>query len=184
MKINKEYGLNTITDLKIFLLFLLDSIRRPIEEQTLVDIAAENTDDISFDYDECLRELCESGHLYFDEVDGVRYYMASEKGRAVASELHESLDKGFREKSLRSARKHISLLDSGTRVEADVASTKDNRYSVTMRAIDRFGEIMSVSLTVSSRDEADKIKQNFLEKPDSVYRGILFSVSGEIEYLA
>ena len=32
MKKNKQFGLNTITDLKVFLLFLLDNIRYPIAE--------------------------------------------------------------------------------------------------------------------------------------------------------
>ena len=44
MKKYKEFGLNTITDLKVFLLFLLDNIRYPIDGRTMLDIIEENTD--------------------------------------------------------------------------------------------------------------------------------------------
>ena len=54
MKKRKEFGLNTITDLKIFLLFLLDNIRYPIERTTVMIIIEENIEDIYLDYDQCL----------------------------------------------------------------------------------------------------------------------------------
>ena len=103
MKKPKEFELKTTVDIKVFLLFILDNIGYPMEHATIMDIVAENTDEISLDYDECLRQLVQSKLLYYDEVDDERYYMISDKGRMVASELYDSLDRNFREKSLRSA---------------------------------------------------------------------------------
>ena len=184
MKKYQEFGLNTITDLKVFLLFLLDNIRYPIAHSTIMEIILENTDELSIDYDECLSELTESGHLYFDTVDGERYYMISDAGRMVASELYDSLDKEFRERSLRTAIKHISLSKSGASIKSHIEVTDTKRYRVTLEAYDSQGEIMSTSLTVSSRAEAETIKNNFESKPDGVYRGVLFSATGRIEYLS
>jgi hypothetical protein len=53
-----------------------------------------------------------------------------------------------------------------------------------MEAHDEYGELMCASLTVSSLTEAESIKRNFLQKPDGVYRGVLFSATGRIEYLS
>lgn len=184
MKKYKEFGLNTTTDIKVFLLFLLDNIAYPIDRTTVMSIVAENTDDIALDYDQCLTELSDSEHLFFDEVDGEKYYMISDKGRTVASELYDSLDKGFRERSLRSAIKHISLSKSGASIKAYITDAPANRYRVTLEAHDRYGEIMSTSLTVNSRAEAETIKKNFEQKPDGVYRGVLFSATGRIEYIS
>ena len=184
MKRNKKFGLNTITDLKVFLLFLLDNIRYPVDRATVMTIVEENTDDISLDYDQCLTELVDSGHLLYDEVDGEKYYMISDKGRVVASELYDSLDAGFRERSLRSAIKHVSLSKSGASIKAYIETTENGRYRVTLEAHDRFGELMSTSLTVNSLSEAEQIKKNFESKPDGVYRGVLFSATGKIEYLS
>ncbi len=184
MKKYKEFGLNTITDLKVFLLFLLDNIRYPIEGSTVLSIIEENTDDISLDYEQCLRELADSEHLLFDEVNGEKYYMISDKGRMVASELYDTLDKEFRERSLRSAIKHISLSKSGASIKAYIEITESKRYRVTMEAYDKYGDIMKTSLTVNSHAEAEQIKKNFETKPDGVYRGVLFSATGKIEYLS
>ena len=184
MKKYKEFGLNTITDLKVFLLFLLDNIRYPIDKTTMLSIIEENVDDISIDYEECLNELCGSEHLLFDEIEGEKYYMISEKGRVVASELYDNLDKGFRDRSLRSAVKHISLKKSGASIKSYVEETESRRYRVTMEAYDALGDIMKTSVTVNSRSEAEEIRKNFEAKPDGVYRGVLFSVTGRIEYLS
>lgn len=184
MRKNKEFALNTLTDIKVFLLFLLDNISYPIDRTTVMQIVEENTDDISLDYDSCLGELVDSEHLLFDEVEGERYYMISDKGRVVASELYDSLDKGFREKSLRSAIKHISLSKSGASVKSYVKEADGSRFTVTMEARDRYGVLMSTSLTVNSRAEAEAIKKNFDTKPDGVYRGVLFAATGRLEYLS
>lgn len=184
MKKYKDFGLNTVTDIKVFLLFLLDNIRYPIEGSTLMSVIAENTGDISLDYDQCLAELVDSEHLLFDEVEGEKYYMISDKGRTVASELYDSLDEGFREKSLRSAIKHISLIKRGASIRSYVERTEEGRYRITMQASDSTGEIMSTTLTVNSEAEAEQIKKNFEQKPDGVYRGILFSATGRIEYIS
>ena len=184
MKKNKKFGLNTTTDLKVFLLFLLDNIRYPIDGTTVMSIVAENTDEISLDYQQCLGELTDSGHLLFDEIEGEKYYMISDKGRAVASELYDNLDAGFRERSLRSAIKHISLSKSETEIKAYIERTESGRYRVTLEANDRYGDLMKTSLSVNSLAEAEQIKRNFEAKPDGVYRGVLFSATGRIEYLS
>ncbi|MBQ7386540.1 MAG: DUF4364 family protein [Clostridia bacterium] len=184
MKNYQKFGIDTITDLKVFLLFLLDNIRYPVDRTTIMEIILENTDELSIDYDQCLSELSESGHLYYDEVDGEKYYMISDEGRLVASELYDSLDKEFRERSLRSAIKYISLSKNGSSIKAYVEVTETKRYRVTLEAYDSQGEIMKTSLTVNSRTEAEAIKHNFESKPDGVYRGVLFSATGRIEYLA
>ena len=184
MKKNKAHALSTITEIKVFLLFLLDNIRYPIDRSTVMEVILDNTDELSLDYDQCLAELVESGHLYFDEIDGERYYMISDEGRLVASELYDNLDKDLRERSLRSAIKHISLSKSEASIRAYIEETDTKRYRVTLEARDTRGEIMTTSLTVTSRAEAEVIKRNFEAKPDGVYRGVLFSATGRIEYLA
>jgi len=184
MKKYKEFGLNTSTDLKVFLLFLLDNIRYPIDRTTIISIVSENLGEISLDYDACLGELADSGHLLFDEDGDEKYYMISDKGRAVATELYDNLDREFRERSLRSAIRYISLSKSGASVKSFIEHLESGRYRVTMEAYDRYGEAMKVSLTVNSLAEAEQMKKNFEAKPDGVYRGVLFSATGRMEYLS
>jgi len=180
----KEFELTTTTDMKVFLLFLLDSIGYPLEHATIMEIVQENTDEISLDYDECLRQLVASEHMLYDEVGEERYYMISDKGRLVAAELYDSLDKEFRETSLRYAAKYTSLSKTGSTISSSIDEAEGGRFRVTLRAADSIGEVLSLSVTVNSREEAEKIRRNYEAKPDGVYRGILFSATGRLEFLA
>jgi hypothetical protein len=122
--------------------------------------------------------------MLYDEVGDERYYMISDKGRLVAAQLYDSLDKGFRERSMRLAIKHISLSKTGAGIKAYITETESKRYRVTLEAFDRYGEVMSTSVTVNSKSEAETIKRNYEAKPDGVYRGVLFSVTGKLEYIS
>jgi hypothetical protein len=184
MKKGKDLVLKTTTDIKVFLLFILDNVGHPIDHTTVLSIVEENTDDISLDHGECLRQLVASEHLIYDEVDGEGYYMISDKGRIVSAELYESLDPELRERSLRSANKHVTLAGDGSKIEARIEQTPNKRFKVILDSFDKQGEVMSLSVVVSTRDEAELIKKNFESRPGSIYRGILFSLTGKLEFFS
>ncbi len=183
MKKEKKFTLRQETDIKVFLLYLLDHISYPIDYKTLSEIIAENTDEIIIDYSECLDGLVDRGHLLFDEIDGEKYYMISETGRELAAMLYDRLDAQFLEKVQKYIAKYMSLYRSGARVKTGITEN-GNRFTVSMEISNSSGHLISTSLTVSSRTEAEKIKKNFDEKPGGVYRGILFSATGRLEYLS
>ena len=184
MKKQTKFSLKTSTDIKVFMLFLLDNIGYPIDYTAVIGMVSENTEQLIMDYDECLSELVSDGHLLYDEYNGERYYMISDTGRVIARELYDSLDSDFRDQSLRYAAKYTSVSKSGMSINAVITETEKGRFKVTMQLTDSEGELMTSTLTVNSRREAERIKENFESKPDSVYRGILFSVTGRLEFLS
>jgi len=181
---NSEFGLNSMTQIKIFLLYLLDNIRYPIEYSLLSRIISESTDEMTLDYEECLRELADMGHLWFDEMDGEKYYMISDTGRLVAAELYDSVDADIRERGVSAASRLISLRNSGASIDAKITETDNKRFKVTLDARDASGEYMSLSLTVATESEARRIRDSFINNPDGVYRGIMFSATGRFEFMA
>ncbi len=183
MKKSKKFLLRAETDIKVFLLYLLDHINCPIDYTTLSEIIAENTEEIIIDYNECLDGLVDRGHLLFDEFDGEKYYMISETGRTVASMLYDRLDVEFLERVQKYVAKYMSLYKSGAKVKTGITEC-GKRFTVSIEITDGSGHLMSTSLTVASRSEAEKIKKNFDEKPSGVYRGILFSATGRLEFLS
>ena len=74
MKKKNEFVLKTLTDIKVYMLYLLDHIAYPVDHRTLIEIVSESTSEISLDYDDALRQLVDSKHIIFDEVDGEKYY--------------------------------------------------------------------------------------------------------------
>ena len=184
MKKRNRFGLDTTTDIKVFLLFILDRIGNPIDHTSLINIISENTREILLDYDQCLDELVSAGHLYYD-TDGVeRYYMISDSGHEIAAELYDTLDEGFRERSARTAAKYITLSSRNASVTSYITEAEGKRVNVTLKASDRYGEILNVTITVASSAEAEAIKNNYDQHYDAVYRGILLSATGRMEFLS
>ena len=184
MKKQTKFKLRSITDIKVFLLFLLDHIRYPIDYTTLSEIISENVDEVTIDYYECMRALVDSEHLLLDEMDGESYYMISESGRLVAAELYDRLDPEFREMSIRSAAKYISLSNRNGRISTDIKELPDKRTELTIGASDNDGKLFSLSVTVASRAEAEKMIKSFESNPLGVYKGVLFCLTGRMEFLA
>lgn len=180
----KKFTLRTMTDIKVFILFLLNNIGYPIDHAAVIGMVSENTDEIILDYDECLKELADDGHLLYDEYNGEKYYMISDTGRMIALQLYDSLDKEFCERSLKYAAKYTSLSKNGSTISATISEAEGGRYRVTMRASDAIGEVLSASIVVNSRLQAEAIKHNYETKSDAVYRGILFSATGTLEFLS
>ena len=184
MKKKEPYKLKTLLDIKIFLLFILDNIKYPIEHGTIMKIVAENVQTPTFDYEEALADLVSRELVCTDEFEGKHYYMITKKGRPYAAELYDTLDETFREKSVRSAIKHSSLSDKGLRIKTDIEELPSRRFQVTVRMFDTEEQIMSASFTVISRREAEKIRDNFIARPQAMYNGFLFAASGRMEYLS
>ena len=57
-----------MTDIKVFILFLLNNIGYPIDHTSVIGMVSENTEELLIDYDECLRELSEETELEADYV--------------------------------------------------------------------------------------------------------------------
>lgn len=183
MKPKKDHAFKTETDIKIFLLYILDRIAYPLEYELIMSIIAENTGDISFDYGECLRRLADDGYLIVDSDGDDLYYSVSDRGRELAAELYGDLDPVFLERSLKAAIQYISLTDRGNTINAYITETESRMYRVTMEAHNRFGEVMSLSIAVNSESEAITIRDAYLAKPDGVYRGVLFAVTGRFDFV-
>ena len=173
-----------MTDIKIFMLFMLDHISAPIDHTAFISIVSDSTSELSFDYEEALIQLADSGHIISDEINGEKYYMVSEVGKLVARELYDTLDKKFLEKSIRAAGKYVTLSNRGVSIKTSIKETEDKLFVVKLSASDSSSEFINLSLSVKSRMEAERIKANFESKPESVYRGILFAATGMIEYFS
>lgn len=184
MKKKNDFKLKTLTDIKVYMLYLLDHISYPVDHSTLIEIISESTGEISFEYDDALQALADSKHINFDEVDGEKYYMISELGKMVSAELYDSLDKSFLEKSARIAGKYISFKGSGVKISTSISEREDRRFVVNLVASDSEGEIMNMSLTVKSRMEAERIAANYEARPEKIYRGFLVSATGLMEYFS
>ena len=183
MKKKKEMGMQNKTDIKVFILFLLDALSYPLDEAHLHEIVMENGYVGSFDFSECFSELKELGHILEIEEDGVRQYLISDTGRLVAAELQGDILESIREKSLQSAKGLLSLYKRGAVASAEVRERDSHGYEVVCKIADGEGTLLSLTLSSPSKAAAERMQSNFEKKPEETYRGILSVLTGEIDYL-
>ena len=171
------------TDVKIFILFLLNTVRYPLSYADISDMVLSDGFVAEFDFTECFSELCELGHIVENEVDGEMHYLISPMGIVASAELQGTIVSGLRDRSHRTATRLLSLRKRGARVSATVTPAEGDRHTVTLKTEDTVGEIASVALTFPSRDAAEQVRAHFMEKPEEVLRGITAAATGELGYL-
>ena len=134
MKKKNERELWDKTDVKIFILFLLDNLQYPLDLDTIHRIVYETGYVGGFDFAECFSELLDAGHIIADEVDGVAYYQVSSTGRMVAKQLQSELLDEIREESMICAARLLSLKARGATLHTSTENAPTDSTSSRSRS--------------------------------------------------
>lgn len=172
------------TDIKIFILYLLRQIERPVDFVTLNDIVVQDGFVNQFDFMDCFYELCESEAVKKFISGENELFVITDKGTMVAETLQSNIIRTIRERSVRSALRLLSFRSRGAKASCSLEDEKDGKCCLNCRAQDAGGVFMQVSLLLDTRHQAELMKQNCDENPELLYRGILGVLSGDINYLA
>ncbi len=158
-------------EIKIFILYMLSIIDYPIDHNTLHDMCVQDNFVSSFDFMDCIVDLCESGcvHTYKDGDDDK--YELTETGKKALSPLEKDLMPLVRDRAMHSAIRLLSFEKSGGKVHVSIEKL-DVGYKVDCAIIKSGKTLMSVSLNVASKSLADRIEAKVRERPEEVYRGI------------
>ena len=128
----------------------------------------------------------EEYEIQYTEEDEARkprkLYEVSEKGHAVAIGLADSLMESVRERSYRSALRHLSLKKRGATFEKSYTEDGEG-YLVNCKISDKDGLAMELTVRADSRYQLDKMMENFDERPEVIFRGIVALMSGDVNYL-
>ncbi len=178
------FALTDKTDIKIFILYLLMHIERPVDFATLHDIVVQDEFVRQFDFMDCFYELCETEAIQKSEKDGREYYAITPKGRAAAETLQSDLLRPIRERALRSALRLLSFQSRGTVIRSRVVALENGKFQLECECRDSEGTLMQTSVVVETQRQAELMKYNFDDRAELVYRGILSLLSGDMNYLA
>lgn len=171
-------------DIKIFVLYLLDNIHYPLDYDTINDIVVQDEFVGYFDFAECFAELLDAGHIKEEIKNGIAMYCITDMGSQVAAQLQSSILAPIREKSLKSALRILSFQKSKAEIKCSVDLREDGKYDFRCSIVEnKTVPTMELHLVVDSAERAEKMKLNFLDKPEVVYKGILAMVACEVDYL-
>ncbi|MBE6713829.1 MAG: DUF4364 family protein [Ruminococcaceae bacterium] len=187
-------------EIKIFILYLLDKIGYPLDYPSIGSIMMQDGIVNFFDFAQCFFALVDAGHIREivsdkresdgetsgEDEDGMGdttiLYEVSETGRQVAGVLSDSLMVSIREKSYRSALRHLSFARRGAYI--DQSYRPDGKgYLVTCSIKDKDGVIMDLTVRADSEYQLRRMLNNYAERPEVVFRGVVALLQGDVNYL-
>ena len=187
-------------EIKIFILYLLEKIGYPLSYNTITSIMLQDGVVEFFDFGECFFELVDAGLIntvdpstvvgmddYPDVLPNTDdspqpLYEVSYKGKQVAEGLGDNIMRGVRDRGYRSALRHLSFHKSGAMIDHSWEKDGEN-YIFKCQIKDREGKVMDVAVRVDSRDRLERMRTNYIQRPEVVYRGLIALLTGDVNYI-
>lgn len=111
-----------------------------------------------------------------------KLYEVSETGHAVAVGLGDSIMVSVRERSYRSALRHLSLKKRGAQIEKSYEPEGDG-FLVRCSITDKDGTALDLRVRADSKYQLERMMNNFDDRPEVIFRGIVALMSGDVNYL-
>lgn len=176
-------AIGSVRNVKIFVLYLMENINYPLDFVTLNDIVMQTDYVMYLDFAEAFGEMLDSGLVEKLTVDGEELYLVTERGRCVARELKSDLLPSILDRALSAALRYLNFKKRGITAKCSVEQTEDGRFRVRCCFVEQKTEIFSQTVVVDTLNRAERMKQNFDERPEAVYRGVLALMAGNVNYL-
>jgi len=170
-------------DIKIFILYLMRHIGYPLDFSSLNDIVMQDGMVSYIDFVECFAELLDMGNIQEIRTQNGEYYMITPQGTHVADNLESNLLGVIKEKSLKSAVRLLSFEKRGASSDFSYEELPNDKFLVNCVINDKGDETMNLKFMIDSRQLLERIKNNFKEKPEVVYKGMLAILSGDVNFL-
>jgi len=195
MAITMAEKLHAPDQVKVFILYLLEKIGYPLDYTDIATIIIRDGLVDYFDFVEYFHQLLEAGHITRipknkedqaankEENPEDCLFAVTDTGRMISKGLSDDLlMTAVREKSYISAMRHLSL-EKRKAVITQSSEQDGTGYIFHCSIKDMDGLALNLSLRADNYTQLSRMKQNFEERPDVVYRGIIALVTGNVNYL-
>ena len=175
--------IGSMQNVKIFVLYLMENINYPLDFVTINDIVMQTDYVMYLDFVVAFNEMLDGGLIEKAENEEEEKYSVTEKGRHVARELKSDLLSSILDQSLARALSYLNFKKRGIVPKCTIEQIDDGRYNVSCSFIEKKVCIFSQTLTVDTLDRAKRMKENFYERPEAIYKGVLALMAGNVNYL-
>ena len=176
-------AIGSMNNVKIFILYLMKNIDYPLDYVTVNDIVMQ-TDYVMFlDFAEGFNQLLDADLIKKVDENGEEKYTVTQKGAIVASELKSDIISSILDKSLCAALRYLDFKKRGVTVKFNITEIDDKNYRVETTFSENGKCLFSQMIVVDSLDRAQRMKDNFYDRPEALYKGVLALLSGNVNYL-
>ena len=176
--------IGSMRNVKIFVLYLLENINYPLEFTTINDVVMQTDYVMYVDFAEAFYEMVDMDLIEKINIDdGKDYYLVTDKGRLVARELKSDVLASVLDKALAKALRFLDFKKRDIVARCTVEKTDDGRYCVSCSFTEKGVLIFSQSLVVDTENRAERMRDNFYDRPEVIYRGVTALLAGNVNYL-
>ena len=176
--------IGSMRNVKIFVLYLLENINYPLEFTTINDVVMQTDYVMYLDFAEAFYEMVDMDLIEKINIDdGKDYYLVTDKGRLVARELKSDVLASVLDKALAKALRFLDFKKRDIVARCTVEKTDDGRYCVSCSFTEKGVLIFSQSLVVDTENRAERMRDNFYDRPEVIYRGVTALLAGNVNYL-
>ena len=176
-------AIGSLNNVKIFVLYLMKNVNYPLDFFTINDIVMQTDYVMYLDFAVAFNSLLDSNLIEKIEDDGEEKYQVTDNGAMVASELKSDILSSILDKSLAAALRYLDFKKRGVTLKFDITETDDGKYRIDTSFVEKGQCMFSQMIIVDSYDRAKRMKDNFYERPEALYRGVLALLSGNVNYI-
>ncbi len=172
-------------NVKIFVLYLMENINYPLDFITLNDIVMQTDYVMYLDLAEGFHEMLDDSliEMVGENEEGDKLYAVTARGKIVASELKSDILDSILDQSLASAFRYLDFKRRGVKTEAKTERQPDGTCIFRCSFIENGTVLFTSEILVDSVNRAERMKQNFNERPEAIYKGINALFAGNVNFL-
>jgi len=163
-------GLRNSTDIKILICYIFHSINKPLDKDDVIEAIQESNLANYFELNNAFSELVDQNNLLIDPQ--TNKFTLAESGKLIADQLETNIPLSVRNQALSTTLKFLNKikLKNENRVDVEKDSTG---YTITCCIPDGQIDLFSCSLHLPDKLQAELVKENFYNDPETIYKTML-----------
>lgn len=174
----KKGGPNTIFDIKVMLCYLLNTLKKPISAENLLNVMLSQELVNYFEYESAMAELCDGGQVEKFTHDGEDFYKISEQGASIVVELESSLALSLKSRVVEAAVKLLAYRQNERENKAGIIEVEGG-YNLVIEIPGEPQPLCKIELFFPERLQAQMARDGFLNDPTLTYTALLCAVTGD-----
>ncbi len=170
-------GLISSQHVKLMVCYILARIGKPISRDDMLSLLQYEEIANYFEVVQAIDDLNKGGTIRRTDAPFEEYEITND-GEEVVAELYRDLPYTMREKALKAAIKMMARNRSEAENRVEMVKT-DVGVNVTCSVMDIDRPILTVTLLVPDMDQANLVKETFLDNPLKVYSGSIALLTGD-----
>lgn len=174
-----------IRNVEIFVLYLMENINYPLDRITINDIVFQTDYILFLDFAEGFNKLCDDKliEIVGTDDDGNDLYAVTPRGRFIASELKSDILEEILDSSLKAALQYLDFKRRGVVVDSTIEAKADGSCILRCSFTENGKVLFNSELLVDNCNRAERMRKNFYDRSEGIYRGINALFAGNVNFL-